>query len=327
MTGVKAGTITVTATTNEKNAEGKALTATCQVTVTNDVTKDTTSLLKDKDGKQVYIKASDGTYTAAKYADFFTAAKFYIVAEKVYKYTGWQTLNGKTYYYDKDGKCVTGEQVIAGVKYNFASDGALSMNGGVLGIDVSKWNGNIDWNAVKNSGVSFVIIRCGYRGSATGVLVADPKFKSYITGATGAGLKVGVYFFSQAINEVEAVQEASMAIELMKGYQVSYPVFIDTEYTAGGRANSLSVSDRTAVCKAFCETIKSAGYTPGVYASKTWLESNVTASSLSSYRIWLAQYASTPTYKGKYDMWQYTSKGTVSGISGKVDQNISYLGY
>ena len=197
---------------------------------------------------------------------------------------------------------------------------------GKIGIDVSKWNGNIDWNAVKNSGVSFVIIRCGYRGSSSGVLVEDPKFKANIAGANAAGLKVGVYFFTQAVNEVEAVEEASMVLSLIKGKGVSYPVFIDTE-RAGGRADSIDKATRTAVCKAFCETIKSGGYTPGVYASKSWYNDNLSYGTLSGYRIWLAQYASAPSFSNRYDMWQHTEKGTVSGISGKVDMNISYLGY
>ncbi|MBR4965078.1 MAG: glycoside hydrolase family 25 protein, partial [Lachnospiraceae bacterium] len=212
------------------------------------------------------------------------------------------------------------------VKYNFGSDGALSMNGGVLGIDVSKYQTKIDWKAVTNSGISCVIIRCGYRGYSTGVLVQDPMFKTHIEGAQAAGLKVGVYFFSQAVNEKEAVEEASMAIALAKKYNITYPIFIDTEQVSGGRADKIDNATRTAVCKAFCETVKSAGYTPGVYACKSWYESKLSVSALGAYKIWLAQYATAPTYSGKYDMWQYTEKGKVSGVTGNVDMNISYLG-
>ena len=124
-----------------------------------------------------------------------------------------------------EAKNVTGEQIIQGAKYNFASDGSLVTEGGVMGIDVSKWNGNIDWKAVKNSGVSYVIIRTGFRGSTQGSLVEDNKFRQNIKGATNAGLKVGVYFFSQAINEVEAVEEASMVLNLVSGYKITYPIF------------------------------------------------------------------------------------------------------
>ncbi len=327
VTGVAKGTAVVTVTTKEKGTDGKEKTATVTITVKANPKKDTKTPLKDASGNQVYIKDANGKYVQAKWADYYTATAFYIETEPTYAYYGWQTLNGKTYYFDENGKKVTGEQVISGVKYNFASDGSLSMNGGVLGIDVSKWQGTIDWNAVKSSGISFVIIRCGYRGSATGVLVQDPKFEANIKGATKAGLKVGLYFFSQAVSEKEAVEEASMAIALAKDYKISYPIFIDTEWTSGGRANSISKETRTAVCKAFCETIKSAGYTPGVYACKSWYQDSLNVSTLNGYKIWLAQYASQPTYSNRYDMWQYTDKGKVNGISTSVDMNISYLGY
>ena len=196
-----------------------------------------------------------------------------------------------------------------------------------FGIDVSKWQGNIDWDKVKASGVEFVMIRAGYRGSKTGALVEDPNFLVNIRGAKQAGLKVGVYFFTQAINEVEAVEEASMVITLCEGYDLDYPVIIDSEGAGGeGRADALDVATRTKVCAAFCETIKNAGYDPGVYASRSWYNANLEVKELSKYRIWLAEYRSTPLYTGYYDMWQYTSKGKVDGIEGNVDLNISYMG-
>ena len=219
-----------------------------------------------------------------------------------------------------------GDQVIQGAKYSFADSGALITGSGVLGIDVSKHNGTIDWAAVKNSGVSYVIIRCGYRGSTTGALIEDPKFKSNINGAQAAGLKVGIYFFTQAINEAEAVEEASMVLQLMKPYAISYPVYLDVE-SSGGRADGISKDTRTAVCKAFCATIANSGYTSGIYANKTWLNEKINTAALGGYKIWLAQYAAAPTYNGVYHMWQYSSKGSVSGISGRVDMNLSYLGY
>lgn len=276
----------------------------------------------------MYLKTSGGKYVEAKYADYYNdKAVFYKkVTTSSYKYTGWQNLDGKTYFYDANGNYVTGEQVIQGAKYNFASDGALVTGSGTMGIDVSKWNGNIDWNAVKSSGVSYVIIRCGYRGSTTGALIEDPKFKANIKGATAAGLKVGIYFFTQAVNEVEAVEEASMTVSLIKNYSISYPVFLDVE-ASGGRADGLDRNTRTKVIKAYCETIRNSGYTAGVYANKTWLNSYMNAGELNSYKIWLAQYNTTPTYGGKYDLWQYTSKGQVKGISGYTDLNLSYMGY
>lgn len=197
----------------------------------------------------------------------------------------------------------------------------------LFGIDVSKWNGDIDWDKVKADGVDFVMIRCGYRGSVTGALVEDPNFLANIRGAKKAGLKVGVYFFTQAVNEVEAVEEASMVIALCEGYELDFPVIIDSEGAGGnGRADSLDADTRTKVCAAFCETIDNAGYEAGVYASRSWYNTNLEVSKLDKYRIWLAEYRSTPLYSGYYDMWQYTSKGKIDGIEGNVDLNISYMG-
>ena len=321
ITGVKAGSATITVTYTEGSAKVEAK---CTVTVkASNPREDKVTKLKDKSGQQLYIQDGD-KYREAVYADYFTASKFFVKGDV--KYTGWQTLDGKVYFFTAEGNKVTGEQVIQGAKYNFASDGSLVVGSGTMGIDVSKWNGSIDWNAVKNSGVSYVIIRVGYRGSSQGSLIDDPTFKTNIKGATAAGIKVGVYFFTQAVDEVEAVQEASMVLDRISGYKISYPVFLDVE-GSGGRGDKIDSATRTAVCKAFCNTIQNAGYTAGIYANKTWLTSKMDAGALSAYKIWLAQYASTPTYTGRYDLWQYRSTGKVSGISGNVDLNLSYLGY
>lgn len=198
----------------------------------------------------------------------------------------------------------------------------------VFGIDVSKWNKEIDWEKVKAAGVEFAIIRCGYRGSKTGALVQDPYFEKNVKGATEAGVRVGLYFFTQAVNPVEAVEEASMVLMFAKQHKISYPLYIDTEGAGGnGRADGLDKEIRTAVCKAFCETIENAGYTAGVYASKSWLLNNLDMEQLSAYSTWLAQYSSQPTYEGEYDMWQYTSAGKIDGISTLVDYNVSYMDY
>ena len=194
-----------------------------------------------------------------------------------------------------------------------------------LGIDISKWNGIIDWEKVKAAGVEFAIIRAGYRGSVTGALVEDPNFEANIKGATAAGMPVGVYFFTQAVNEVEAVEEASAVLELVKEYELEYPVFIDSEGAGGnGRADGLDPETRTLVCEAFCRTIENAGYRAGVYASSWWYSNNLRVSKLEKYFIWLAEYKSAPQYEGYYNMWQYTSKGQIDGIEGNVDLNILY---
>ena len=319
VTAVASGKTTITLTAKQGS---DTATATATVNVRSVAEDDATTKLKDKAGNQLYVKV-DGKYREAVYADYFKFDKFYKKLITNYKYTGWQTIDNVTYYFDKNGNKVTGTQVIQGVQYTFGSDGSLSLGSGTLGIDVSKWNGTINWTAVKNSGVSFAIIRCGYRGSSTGALVQDPKFAANIKGAQAAGIKVGVYFFTQAVNEVEAVEEASMALNLVNGYGLSMPIYIDTE-GSGGRADGISAATRTAVCKAFCATVQNGGKTAGVYASKSWFESKLSAGSLSGYKIWLAQYATKPTYGGRYDMWQYTSKGSVGGINGNVDLNILY---
>lgn len=196
-----------------------------------------------------------------------------------------------------------------------------------LGIDVSRWNEEINWNKVKDAGIKYAIIRAGYRGSVTGALVEDWYFKKNVEGATAAGIPVGLYFFTQATNEVEAVEEASMVLSLCKDYDITYPIFIDTEGAGGdGRADELDKKTRTAVCQAFCETIRSAGYEAGIYASKNWFNKNIDTSVLSDdIYIWLAEYGDVVTYDGRYHMWQYTSSGRVLGIEGRVDLNLSFL--
>lgn len=195
-----------------------------------------------------------------------------------------------------------------------------------LGIDVSKWNQEIDWEAVKEEGVEFAIIRCGYRGASSGALVIDPRYEENIQGAIDAGIPVGVYFFTQALDEVEAVEEASMVIRLIEAYDVDYPVFLDSESAGGsGRADGLTAKERTAAHKAFLETVSAAGYETGVYASRNWLYDRINMTDLSEYKTWLAEYAEVPAYEGYYDMWQYTSKGKVNGISTNVDLNLCYM--
>ena len=294
---------------------------TMQIAVTvSDVTDDKTQL-KDTKGELLYLDKDAKQPATLK--DYSVTESFYSAP----KYTGWQTINGKRYYYDNNHKVVTGVQIIGGVRYTFGEDGALLKTKEMRGIDVSKWQKTIDWNAVANAGIDFAIIRAGNRGSSTGALIEDPYFKENIKGATKAGIKVGVYVYSQAITEAEAIEEASMALSLVKGYRLQLPIYFDTEFISGGRANSLSVSARTAIAKAFCETVRNAGYMPGIYSNYYWLRDNLKMSQLEMYSVWVAHYADKCGYPGRYDMWQYTSKGRVPGINEDVDLNISYVGY
>lgn len=206
------------------------------------------------------------------------------------------------------------------------TDLEFSRGNGKLGIDVSKWNEEIDWEKVKDAGIKYAIIRCGYRGASSGSLVIDPNFTENIEGAIAADIPVGVYFFTQAVTESEAVEEASMVIHLIEEYDVDYPVFLDSESAGGkGRADDLSVEQRTTVHNAFLQTIAAAGYETGVYGSRNWLEKQLDMERLSDYNTWLAEYTEAPGYPEYYHIWQYTSKGTVPGISTRVDLNLCYM--
>ena len=281
-------------------------------------TAPTEKIVYDTNSAPIYDTSSDPVYVEDN-----TSSNNNATTE--IKYTGWQTIDGKTYYFDQNGNKVTGTQVIQGIQYTFDSNGVRT---GTIGIDVSKYQKNINWKKVKNAGIDFVMIRCGYRGYGSGVLVQDPMFASHISGAKAAGLRVGVYFFSQAVTEAEAIEEASMAVKLAKQYGINMPIAIDSEYANGGRgrADGLSKSDRTKITIAFCNTVANSGYTPMIYASKSWFSSHLNVSSFpASYRIWVAHYAEKCGYNGRYDIWQNTSKGSVDGIPGNVDMNISSI--
>ncbi len=206
------------------------------------------------------------------------------------------------------------------------TEGTAPRAGAKRGIDVSKWNREIDWDKVKAAGVEFAIIRVGYRGYTSGSLIMDPYFEANMRGATNAGIPIGVYFFSQAITPLEAVEEASMVIELCDNYYLNYPIFLDSESTgANGRADNLSAEKRTELSIAFMETIQNAGYEAGIYGARNWFGNNLLMDQLGDYIIWLAEYREVPIYQGYYHMWQYSSKGSIDGIDGNVDLNISYL--
>ncbi len=242
--------------------------------------------------------------------------------------TGWYYENGKTYFYN-NGSPVTGWQTMGGVRYYFDGSGVLSSK---VGIDVSTYQGVVDWNAVKASGVEFAFIRVGFRGwGDEGTLRTDAYFERNIKGAIAAGIDCGVYFYTQAITTAEAVEEARYVLNLIKGYKLTYPVAFDTEYLnePDARTNKagLTTQDRTNFAAAFCKTIKDAGYYPMIYANKSWLENNLYTSQLSQYDVWMAQFASTATYKGNFNIWQYTSTGSVSGIKGNVDRNVGLVDY
>lgn len=326
VTGLKPGTVTLTCTSEDD----KNIKQTITIVVLANPKTDKTTKLVDNNGKQVYVyDKSSKKYVEATYADYYSGTDLFTPVDVTYIYTGWWTIDGKTYYFDANGKKVTGDQVILGAKYSFDSNGVLKGGTGLFGIDVSTWNGTIDWNQVAKSGVSYAIIRCGYRGTTQGGLIEDNRFATNAKNATAAGIRIGVYFFTQAISEAEAVEEASMCLSMVEGYKLTYPIFIDVESGSGNaRANGLSKESRTAIVKAFCKTISNSGYKAGIYANKNWLTNKLNTSELTGYTIWLAQYASAPSYTAtRYDLWQYSSQGSIKGISGNVDLDLNYLGY
>lgn len=201
-------------------------------------------------------------------------------------------------------------------------------------LDVSEFQSAIDWNKVKAEGITGVMVRCGFRGAEKGGLQEDAMYLNHIKGAHAAGLNVGIYMFTEAINAAEAKEEARYAIQQLNkvGYHLSFPIAVDTEDVwykkkgkkYAGRANGLSKAKRTEVIKAFCEEIKAMGYEPMIYASTSYLNNRLSMSQL-PYKVWCAQYNSKCEYKGEYILWQYTSDGHVSGVKGDVDVNRHYI--
>jgi GH25 family lysozyme M1 (1,4-beta-N-acetylmuramidase) len=197
------------------------------------------------------------------------------------------------------------------------------------GIDVSVYQGDIDWEKVKADGVHFAFIRLGYRGYGTGKLQLDEKFKQNIRGATKAGVKVGVYFYSQAISTREAREEANMVLRYIKDYDIDYPVVYDVEEapSTSARTRGISGAQVTKNAIAFCDTIREAGYRPMIYTYSKWYVEKLDLSKLTKYDKWLAQYYKVPFFPYEFDIWQYSSKGRVNGIKGNVDMNLCFVNY
>ncbi len=250
---------------------------------------------------------------------------------------GFFTKGTKTYYLKSDATVVTNWYNINLRRHFFSDKGVLSS---VHGIDVSSYQnmadkkGKIYWDKVYNDNIEFAIIRAGFKGYETGVNKIDSYCEENIKGAKAAGLKVGLYFFSQAITVAEAAEEASILIDLAKKYDIKMPLAIDTELigSSTARADKLSVSQRTAIVKAFCETVKEAGFEPMVYTGRNFYINNLNGKELTDYKLWIARYPAdanlyeTPNISAKYHIWQYASDGKVSGISGNVDMNSMIVG-
>ena len=195
------------------------------------------------------------------------------------------------------------------------------------GIDVSEHQGVINWSQVAASGVDFAMIRAGYRGSTAGGLYEDEYFKANISGARSAGLEVGVYFYSQAINVQEAREEAKYVLDLIEGCGVTYPVVFDWEIVGGADARTYSVSrqELCACTRAFCDQIRSAGYDPMIYFTRYLGYRKYMLRNLADYGFWYAEYEPRPRVAFDFDMWQYSDTGSVAGVDGNVDLNIYFV--
>ncbi|MBP3925581.1 MAG: glycoside hydrolase family 25 protein [Clostridium sp.] len=222
-------------------------------------------------------------------------------------------------------------------KNRYSADGFYERNGiryyhggdyeGVPGIDVSSYQEDIDWDAVKESGIEFAIIRVGYRGYKSGELDLDNCFVEHMEGALAAGLEVGVYFFSQALSPEEAKEEAEFVLEQIKDYRITYPVVYDWEEIDGAsdaRTNEMNMLMLTSCAQAFCETIKAGGYEPCIYFNQAYGYQQFNLLSLEEHMFWLAEYDPFPSFAYHFQMWQYTNEGVVPGIEGHVDMNIAF---
>lgn len=211
--------------------------------------------------------------------------------------------------------------------YSFYKD--KDMTTSINGIDVSEFQGYIDWQQVKDAGIEFAFIRIGCRTYDDGGIIFDERFKENLYSADRAGVKTGVYFFSQALTVEEALEEADAVIEAIKPFNITYPVVFDWEIIAEdyARTDNISIESLSDCCVAFCERIKEAGYTPMIYQNKSTLLYNVDLPRVKEYDIWLAEYNDEPTYYYDFKIWQYASDGHVDGISTEVDLNVSFKDY
>ncbi len=218
-------------------------------------------------------------------------------------------------------------------------DGAVENAELTLGIDVSRYQGNVDWKQVADSGIDFAIVRVGYRTMENGEIVEDSTAKYNLQEASANGIKVGVYFFSTAVSEEEAIEEARWVADFIDQYKITYPVAYNCEgfEKVTSRQYNLTKEERTNIAKAFLNKIYDEGYTPMFYASKGEMEGDnqwVISDLEKNYKIWVSWYPDKPypdtpvaSYTGTHDMWQYTNNGKIEGIEYAVDVNVAYFGY
>lgn len=248
-------------------------------------------------------------------------------AQQKEKRPGWLTVGSKEYYRFTDGSYAVGLQRIDGKLYFFGPDGVKARS---VGLDVSYYNNDIDWKLVKSQGIDFAIIRVGGRGWSKGQLYDDCRTLEYLRGARDAGIRIGAYFYSTAVNPYEAVEEAKAALKVVSGIQLDFPIFIDMEFSGEyprGRADRLSPSERAEIAIAFCETVRSSGYQAGIYSSQNFMKACIDYYAISRYTVWIASYTvdnQLPAFTGRYDIWQFTGWGKVDGVFGDADLNVIF---
>lgn len=205
-------------------------------------------------------------------------------------------------------------------------DGIICYPGAELGVDVSAHQGEIDWAAVRQAGVKFAILRLGYRGYTLGSLNEDSTFRANLAGAEAAGIEVGVYFFSQAISEDEAREEAEFVISALDGTPLQCPVFFDWEevFDSDSRTHGKATSAVSDCAAAFCETIEAAGYQAGVYFNQRYGYGIMRLQNLTQYAFWIAEYRSYPSFLYDFRYWQYTGEGRIDGIGTDVDIDLRF---
>ncbi len=214
------------------------------------------------------------------------------------------------------------------------SNGFISYSGSAVqntttGIDISEHQGIVDWEQVKNAGIDFAMIRIGYRTYGSGLITIDNSYGANIEGALNAGLDVGVYFFSQATNTDEAIEEADALLDAIYGYDITYPVVFDWEliFDDHARTDEVGVEMLADCCVAFCERVKSAGYKPMIYQNASTATHKLDLPRVKDYDFWLAEYSTKPSFYYEYDIWQYSNSGTVPGVEGLCDLNICFKDY
>ena len=289
-------------------------------------------LIRDRDSSDTKTVAVNGKPSAVT-EDPQTRTRAVIEKEETF-----YQLNGKKILYkdsalgevylpvlsDVPASDLNKDQLITRNNYSFYKEnGAVTS---IAGVDVSEYQGDIDWEKVRASGIEFAFIRIGYRQYGGGKIEFDKKYTENIEGAIDAGIKVGVYFFSQAVSEEEAIEEADVVIDAIAPYDISYPVVFDWEmiYGENARTDTVGVETLADCCVAFCERVRSAGYSPMIYSNKNTSLMKLDLPRIKDYDFWLAEYNTKPTYYYNFDIWQYASDGYVPGISGEVDMNISF---